>query len=222
MNGPAPCRLVLVRHGETDWNATGRWQGHGGAGLNRLGGEQAAATAGFLASTREGVAFLARSDLQRVAETAAPIEARLAVGVRVDPRLRELDCGSWTGHTHAEIADTEPDAYEAWQRGEDVAPGGGERVADMQTRVTAALREYLDALAGGETAVVVTHGGPIRVGVAGLLGRRVTRLHDACDPVANCAITVVAAAGGGVEVERYGDLDHLDGLTSVPAAGGPL
>jgi glucosyl-3-phosphoglycerate phosphatase len=219
---PAPCRLVLVRHGETDWNATGRWQGHGGAGLSGLGAEQARRTAPWLASAFAPVAFVARSDLQRVAETAAPIEAQLGVGVRVDPRLRELDCGSWTGHTHEEIAAADPDAYDAWQRGDDIAPGGGERVAAMQARVTEALREYLAALAAGETVVVVTHGGPIRVGVAGLAGRGVTRLDDACDPVANCAVTVVAASGGRVAVERYGDATHLDGLGSAPPAGGPL
>jgi glucosyl-3-phosphoglycerate phosphatase len=222
VNAAGQCRLVLVRHGETDWNATGRWQGHSGAGLSRRGAEQAEVTASWLHSTFDRVVLVARSDLQRVVETAEPIEQRLDAAVQVDVRLRELDCGSWAGMTHDEIARADPERYAAWQRGEDVAPGGGERVAEMQVRVTEALRSSFGALDDGETAVVVTHGGPIRVGVAGVLGRQVTRLDDACEPVGNCSATVLTRTDAGMRVERYGDCAHLDGLASDVPAGGPL
>jgi glucosyl-3-phosphoglycerate phosphatase len=213
VSGAGRARLVLVRHGETEWNADGRWQGHGGGGLSVRGREQARRTAESLMREIGDIALIARSDLRRVAETAEPLEADGAP-VRVDPRLRELDCGSWAGLTHAEIAEADPERYAAWQAGADVAPGGGERVADMQARVTAALTEHLDELGDGGTAVVVTHGGPIRVGVAGLRGRSVTALDEACAPVANCSITELVSAGGAVDVVRYGDGRHLGPLAS--------
>jgi glucosyl-3-phosphoglycerate phosphatase len=214
-------RLVLVRHGETDWNATGRWQGHGGGGLSARGQEQARVTAEWLAATQGPITRIARSDLRRVAETSAPLERRLDVPVRVDQRLRELDCGSWSGLTAAEIRVHDPGRFAAWQAGADLAPGGGERVAEMQERATAALAECL-AEPGAVTTVVVTHGGPIRVGVAGLLGRTVTRLDEAWPPVPNCSVTVLVDGDGSPSVERYGDVAHLDALANEPPAGGPL
>ena len=100
--------------------------------------------------------------------------------------------------------------------------GGGERVADMQARVTEALHSCFEELGSGETAVVVTHGGPIRVGVAAVLGRWVTRLDDGCEPVGNCSVTVLTRSDDGVGVERYGDGAHLDGLATDAPTGGPL
>ncbi len=219
MTTPAPCRLVLVRHGESEWNASGRWQGHGGSGLSARGREEAAATAERLASEFADAAVLVRSDLERVAQTAAPIAATLGLPAAVDPRLRELDCGAWTGLTHGQIARSDPERYAAWARGADVAAGGGERVADLQARVVAALHQLLETQAG-TTVVVVTHGGPIRVGVAGLLGRQIVHLGAACAPVGNCSLTVLAA-DGQVRVERYGDRSHLKDDTP-PAGQGPL
>jgi glucosyl-3-phosphoglycerate phosphatase len=221
VTAPAQWRLVLVRHGETEWNAIGRWQGHGGRGLSSLGRVQAELTADWVAKAFDPIAFIVRSDLERVVETSAPIEERLGVPVRVDERLRELDCGSWSGMTHDEVTAADPERYAAWQRGEDVAPGGGERVADLQARVTRALRACIDELETGGTAVVVTHGGPIRVGVAGLLGEAVTRLDRTRGPAPNCSITVVAGNGAEVDVERFGDVSHLDGAPA-DAPEGPL
>jgi glucosyl-3-phosphoglycerate phosphatase len=218
---PDRWRLVLVRHGETEWNAIGRWQGHGGRGLSGLGRSQAEITADWVAKAFDPVAFVARSDLERVAETSAPIEERLGVPVRVDARLRELDCGTWSGKTHDEVAAADPEGYAMWQRGEDVAPGGGERVSELQARVTAALRAYAEELQSGETAVVVTHGGPIRVGVAGLLGESVNRLDRTRGPVPNCSITVLAGGAAHVAIERYADASHLDGAIGE-APEGPL
>lgn len=215
---PPPGRLVFVRHGESEWNAAKRWQGHGGSGLTPRGAAQAEATAGRIAEEFTDVAIIVRSDLQRVAETAEPLTTRLDVPVRVDARLRELDVGAWSGLTHDEIAAVDPRRYEAWARGDDIAPGGGERVRDLQERVMAALLELLAAL-GGATAVVVTHGGPIRVGVAGLLGRQVTVLDDGYAPVGNGSLSVVTATGRTARLDAYGDCRHLDLAGSARAKG---
>jgi broad specificity phosphatase PhoE len=201
-------RIILVRHGETDWNAAGMFQGHGGKGLSQRGRAQARATATLLARDHADAALIARSDLQRVAETSAPAEAVLAASVLVEERLREIDVGLWTGKTRQEIAAADPDGWAAWQRGEDLARGGGETFAQLRERVWLVLGELAEK-AGHATALVFTHGGPIRVAVAAALdlplgGER--RLA----PVANCSLTELArTAAGDWRLVTYNGFEHL-------------
>ena len=162
-------RLVLVRHGESSWNAEGRFQGHGGTGLSEVGHAQAKAVAELLSREYPDAVLLVRSDSARVAETAAPIEAGLGIEVRVDERLREIDVGTWTGLTREEIAAHDPSGYAAWARGEpDSRRGGGETYAELRARVWQVLCELFEP-DGDVTMLVVTHGGPIRVAVAAVL-----------------------------------------------------
>ena len=162
-------RLVLVRHGESSWNAEGRFQGHGGTGLSEVGHAQAKAVAELLSREYPDAVLLVRSDSARVAETAAPIEAGLGIEVRVDERLREIDVGTWTGLTREEIAAHDPSGYVAWARGEpDSRRGGGETYAELRARVWQVLCELV-VPDGDVTMLVVTHGGPIRVAVAAVL-----------------------------------------------------
>lgn len=207
-------RFVLVRHGESEWNLAGRWQGHGGSGLTPLGRRQAEAAAAEVAGRYPEAAVVARSDLQRVVETAAPLEARLGAPVVVDRRLRELDVGSWSGRTHEEIMAADPEGFAAWRRGEDVRFGGGERQRDLVRRVASALGDLRRRLsAGGGTAVVVAHGGTIRAAAAALLGVEDGNWQH-LGGVGNGSVTefvVDGADGARARLVAWAHVDHLPG-----------
>jgi glucosyl-3-phosphoglycerate phosphatase len=211
---------VLVRHGESEWNAAGILQGHGGPGLTARGRAQATATARALARFHAGATAIVRSDLVRVAETAAATEEILpALPVRIDERLRELDVGAWTGRSRTEVATTDADTFSAWARGEDVAAGGGETFAALRARVVAALDDVVararrDATDRIATVLVFTHGGPIRVAVAAGLGLPAGG-HRGLESVGNCAVslldapTAAALARGMALLAAYNRTGHL-------------
>lgn len=205
-------QLHLVRHGESEWNAAGRLQGHGGTGLSPRGKEQAVATAFYLARRVPDVALVARSDLERVAETAAPTEAALDVEVRIDERLREIDVGSWTGLTWDEVEDSDRETLAAWRSGQDVRRGGGETFAELRERVWAVLCDL--ASVRGDV-LVFTHGGPIRVGIAAALGLPPLGERQLA-PVANCSVSELLLDGDAALLAAYNLADHL----AVPTSPG--
>lgn len=219
--------MVLVRHGESEWNAAGILQGHLGPGLTPLGRAQADATAELLARTRGEPALIARSDLPRAVETAAPVERRYPhVEVVVDERLREVDLGTWAGRRRAEVAAAEPEAMAAWDRGEDVRRGGGETFAEVQVRMVAALADLAArapgqarrGVAGGLRPPVVyvfSHGGPIRVAVAATLG--IAGRDGVLAEVANCAVSEIAHLGDGSQLVSYNAVEHLAELATAGA-----
>lgn len=200
-------RVVLVRHGQSLWNAAGIFQGQSGPGLSELGREQAALVAEHLAERFDDISLLAASDLDRVAETAAPATARLPVPLVVDVRLREIDVGRWSGRHHEDVAREQPEAVAAWRRWEDSVPNGGERVSEVRARAWPAL-EDLRARAGDGTLVVFTHGGVIRVLVGAALG-----LDPAAEsrlaPVANASLTVLRERSGQMSLSTYNEAGHL-------------
>jgi broad specificity phosphatase PhoE len=150
--------LLLARHGETDWNSERRWQGHADQPLNERGREQARVLGAELSS--RPIEAIYSSDLLRARETAEIVAAALGLEVRVDPGLREVDVGSWSGLAHGEIEASDPDGFRRWQAG---GKGWerGESYEEMGARVVAAVLE-LAAAHPGETLLVVTHGGSIR------------------------------------------------------------
>ena len=169
-----PTRLLVARHGETDWNRVGRWQGHADPPLNETGRRQAAGLADRLAGN--GIVAVYSSDLARARETARAVAHRLGLGVVEDPALREIDVGSWSGLTRAQVAERFPEGYARWLGGE--IGHDGETREQLTERVLRAAR----AIAGrhtGETVLVVTHGGVIRA-------LRRHALGDPGDAVANC------------------------------------
>ncbi len=141
--------LLLVRHAETEWNREGRWQGHADPPLNEAGRVQAQELAGSLAG--EPVDAIYTSDLRRAAETAEILGAALDRPVTADPDLREIDVGSWSGLTRAEVAER----YPGWETHD------GESTDELQARVVAAVRRIAQRHPDGRV-VIVTHGGSIR------------------------------------------------------------
>src|SRR5688500_14129220 len=130
-------RILLVRHGESEWNAGGRWQGWADSSLSELGRQQA-----FEASAAVGtVDAIVASDLERATQTALIISETIGVGpVMIEPDLRERDVGEWTGLTRDEIEERWPGDLERWRRGELVCPPGGELNDHILVRFEGALR----------------------------------------------------------------------------------
>ena len=183
--------LLLARHGETDWNRDGRFQGHADTSLNARGREQAQA----LADELPHVDVIYSSDLSRSLETAEIVSERLGLQVRVDPRLRERNFGSWEGLTGAEIERASPDAYGRWRRGEGFGADDAERHEAFAERIEAFLTDVLPRHPG-ETVLVIAHGGSIRVIQA--VGTGLDYLTDrrSIPAVANCAVAGYAAREG--------------------------
>ncbi|MEO7555316.1 MAG: histidine phosphatase family protein [Acidimicrobiales bacterium] len=162
-------QVLLVRHGQSEWNALGRWQGQADPALTDLGREQAQLAAGSLGA----IDAIFASDLQRAAETALIISGALGVGpVVLEPGLRERDAGEWSGLTRAEIDEQYPGwlAPIADRSGfapklrasptDQRRPEGWEPDDSLLERTLAALQTIHGAVPGGEV-VAVTHGGLI-------------------------------------------------------------
>lgn len=166
---PETTRVLLVRHGQSEWNAIGRWQGQADPPLSDLGRLQAREASRALGT----VDAVWASDLQRAVETAAIIAGELGVGpVVVDPDLRERDAGEFSGLTRPEIEERFPGYLEARRR-----PPGWEPDEHLLARTLGVLRRIADAAAGGEV-LVVTHGGLVYT-LEEHLGAEHTRLANA-------------------------------------------
>jgi broad specificity phosphatase PhoE len=160
-------RILLARHGETEWNRLGRWQGHADPPLNEAGRRQAATLAEQLAG--DGIAAIYSSDLRRASETARIVADRLGLEVTEERELREIDVGSWSGLTRDEVRERYPEGFARWLAGE-IGHDGETREA-LARRVVGAV-ETIARTHPGEHVLVVTHGGAIRA----------LRRHAAGDP----------------------------------------
>ncbi len=184
-----PRRLVLLRHGQTAWNASGRAQGHADIELDDLGHAQAAAVALWVAGF--GPAALWSSDLARARQTASYVEKETGLVAILDARLREYSVGDRTGLTLAEFEAQFPDEYVAWRAGRyDVVPGA-ESTEDVRARIVPACRELIGSVAPGETAVGVTHGAALKVALVALLGWEPAS-RDSLHGLANCAAAILS------------------------------
>lgn len=155
----ASVRLFLVRHGETDWNAAGRLQGHADRPLSERGREQAARAAERFA----GIPFAAAvsSDLARARETASILGSSLGLEARPDPRLREIHFGKWEGLTLAEVRARSAGGRFVFDLDPlDARAPGGESARDVAARVFAAADDLARA-APGERVMLVAHALPI-------------------------------------------------------------
>ena len=186
---PAPERLLfLVRHGETEWNRVGRWQGKTDIPLSDVGRQQARALAAELMG--RGIADVHASDLRRAMETAQLIAAALGVAEpKVDARLRERGFGCFEGFTREECAERHPDAWTRYLADRRATPPGGEPQADVAARILAALTDIARAPVAADAAtLVVSHGGAIRTFIHEVTG-------EAPPPLENGALFLARWAG---------------------------
>jgi broad specificity phosphatase PhoE len=187
--------LLLTRHGETEWNATHRWQGFTGPPLNHLGRKQAEEVAETLSGVKIDAIY--SSDTIRAVETAEIIAARHGLEVRQDPRLREVNFGEWEGLTRQEINERYAGAFSEWDACKLAAPTGGETDLEMAERVLEALYE-IERKHQGQRVLVVTSGGPMRAVQANAQGvdQAVARLHF--ERADNCSVIEASIASGSL------------------------
>jgi broad specificity phosphatase PhoE len=184
--------LVLVRHGETDWNRERRFQGHADQPLNDTGREQARVLARTLSSERIDAVY--SSDLLRARETAEILAAGLGTEVVALQELREIDVGEWQGLTWPEIESRFPEGLVAWrERGYGWDQGEtyerlGERVVGALTRIAASHP--------AQRVLVVGHGGTVRVTRAHAAGVTVVQSRKESPAVENCEIFRVLVRDG--------------------------
>jgi probable phosphoglycerate mutase len=185
-------RVIVWRHGRTEWNVEGRFQGQQDPPLVDAGRREAARASRYLVADglRGDDLVVATSDLARAVDTATALTDLLGVRLHVDPRLREHGLGLWEGLTRAEVAERYPDQYADWQAGRPVRGRGGEEPEAVAARAVAALAD----LPAAGTAVVVTHAATSGRLVEALLalGPEHRRLIG---PLANCAWSELARQG---------------------------
>lgn len=178
--------LWIVRHGQTDWNVEGRYQGQADQPLNAVGLAQASAAAAKLQGQR--FAAIYSSDLQRARVTAEVIATALGMPVQVDCRLREVNQGEWEGMLTADIQARYAEEWAARQQDRlHTAPPGGESLAQVAARVLAGVDEIARRHTD-EAVVIVSHGlalGVVRCAAAGApLTEAFQRIPDNAEPLA--------------------------------------
>jgi len=160
-------KVVLWRHGQTDWNVVNRYQGHSDIPLNEVGHYQVTHAAKILAGMNP-IKIIA-SDLIRTQQTAKALSEITGLPINTDARLRETNGGQWEGRTGAENREADGDKFINWIKGGDEPAGTtGERRSEVAARATAAIRESLSDAEGA--LIVVTHGGTARAILGSMLG----------------------------------------------------
>jgi len=207
--------LLMVRHGETEWNAEGRLQGHTDISLSEKGAEQARSLGRRLADMTIDVAY--SSDLKRTSET-----AKLALGERdiilnETPMLREYHKGNFEGLTALDIETQFPDDYPRYlEKNLDYAPAGGESTRVVSVRMAKIMTEirsnHLD-----ETVLVVSHGGALRAAMVSLLGMPLEGNWSFL--FGNCGLTTIDTYADNSVLRHFNDTSYLTSTVRHGEAG---
>jgi probable phosphoglycerate mutase len=195
--------LFLARHGETDWNVAGRWQGHADVPLNATGRAQALALAERLRG--EGIAAVASSDLSRARATAELVAGALGLQVAlVDPDLREQRYGRFEGLTPRECEERYPDDWARYATDPRPGPPGGESRAAVLERVLGALHRAAARLS--HPPLIVSHGGAMRALLAAFPAGTGTQASGAPGRIPNGGVVRVSLAAGQPVAAAWLDL----------------
>ncbi|MFG1801159.1 bifunctional RNase H/acid phosphatase [Micromonospora carbonacea] len=205
-------RLILVRHGETEFTEQRRYSGRGDVPLSARGRAQVRATAARVAALAPAVAAVVSSPLSRCTATARAIAGALrgTVPLRTDDDLIECDFGAWEGRTFAEVRAGWQGELDAWLASTRVAPPDGESFTEVAARVTRATDALVGAYAG-ETVVVVSHVSPIKLVLREALAADDAFLHRLYLDAAGISV-LDRWPDGGVAVRSVNDTAHLAAL----------
>ena len=168
MSSTAQRRIIILRHGETDHNAAGIWQGQLDTELSERGLAQAKACGPAVMAL--GPSRIVSSDLRRAAVTAEAVARAGGIPLSLDPRFREIHAGQWQGMDNTEVSARVPEERAAVLRGEDIKRGvDGESMGDVLVRVREGLDDLVASMAPGECVVISTHGAAARAVASALL-----------------------------------------------------
>ncbi len=206
----SPTTILMMRHGETGWNAERRLQGHTDIALNRAGEHQAQLLA--LALRGERFDAIVASDLVRAHQTAHAIAERHGLPVHSDARLRERCYGRFEGLCYSDIERDFPTEYAAWQaRDIDAVMPPGLRVAEsfrqFYQRTTAAILDWAQRHPG-QTLALVAHGGVLECAHRAATGMRLDSPRDFT--IHNASINRFSVHDGVLRLDDWGDIDHLE------------
>lgn len=208
-NSVSPTTILLIRHGETAWNAEKRLQGHLDIALNAEGERQAALLGAALAAER--IDHIISSDLQRARQTAEAIARLRGTQVGIDPALRERCYGGFEGLLYSEIAARFPLAFAAWQARDvdGVLPPGanrGESFREFYERVSGAIAKHA-AAHPGKTIALVAHGGVLECAYRQALGLSLETPRDF--KVLNASVNRFVMEQGVLKLLSWGEVAHL-------------
>lgn len=200
-------RLLLVRHGETDWNRQHRHQGQRDIPLNDLGRRQVLAVSKRLAN--EPIKAIYASDLKRAWDTATAIST-FHDGVKIDKeiRLREMNFGEWEGLTWSEIQASEPSVIDNWSKYlAEPGPPGGENIVRFARRIQDAIDEIINCHPD-ENVLVVAHGGTLMVLVCLMLDHPIEKYWQF--RVDKASLSEIDVFSDGVIINQLNDTSHLN------------
>lgn len=204
-------RLILVRHGETEWNRQKRYQGQTDTELNTTGIRQAGKTAERLAQEKISVIYC--SDLRRARQTAEIIASKQSerIDIRESPLLREMDFGDYEGLTFDEMDEQYRLIFSAspsWRsRGPYVRSPNGESIADLAARVEQFSTSTLEHHPSNDTVLIAAHGGTIQVLVCHLLG--ISLDHWWQIRISGAAVSILETYPQGTSIVLLNDVNHL-------------
>lgn len=197
--------ILLLRHGQTDWNHTGRWQGHADVPLNETGHRQAEALCQRLRSWPIDTIYT--SDLQRCVQTAVPLATELGIEPIKKTLWRERDVGDFSGLTGEQAREQFPDVWAKTTRGM-IDPPNGEAFVDVLSRAWHAYESVLAAHKVGMVAVV-THGGLLHALLGQVMGID-PAIYGRFSMRGNTGLSTIEVNAHGPVVTRLNDTSHLE------------
>lgn len=204
-----PVNVYIARHGETTWNAVGRYQGRLETPLSPLGQAQAQALAGALEP--KGIVRIISSPLSRCVQTALPLSVETGIPVETDPLLLEIAHGAWEGRYRDEIARSEPELFRTWREQPHLVKfEGGESLADVFER----WKRFIERFVPTENTLLLTHDIVVRLALLERTGRPMEDLRHV--RALNAAYAQFEVSSGRFALLHECVADHLADLAADP------
>jgi len=198
-------KLLLTRHGQTDWNIAGRYQGHSDIPLNQMGQSQAVKIAQRF--SQETIHAIYTSDLSRAAHTAQAIADFHQLEIKKDLRWRELSFGDWEGMTYKEMSTHSPDLFSKWMLDSmNISTPNGETLAQLAERAKAALDE-IKRIHKDQTVLVVSHSGAIQSLLSTVLGVDLNRYWQF--KISQASLSELTVYEDSAVLNLFNDTSHL-------------